>query len=237
MVLGKKTLINEDRLKLVSNSTGNWEIYRAVDNETNEAYIVRFPKRSYGTAIDDYINNYQLIKKLGLPTLNTVERIDCKGKTGIITEDLNYLKDTIYVSHNSVYSKSRKVLDALNPSANESHEKIRPEYEEFRYTNRLEKITNFEEFVSNIKKDLLVAATQGVLIDFDSYFFGSQKLAKASAIDYKLVDLDNILVDEEKNAAVLYENNLSEFDRAIRGFINHFVEDTMQFLYLEYLTS
>lgn len=135
-------------MELISNSTGNWDIYRTVNEESFDAFIIRFPKMNSKTIINSYIGKHVVIKDLGLPTLNTVERFELNSRTAIRTEDLNYRKDRIYVSPNSVYGKSRKLLDALNPYANSSHEKIWPEYEKFRYTNRLEKITNFEEFVT-----------------------------------------------------------------------------------------
>ena len=70
------------------------------------------------------------------------------------TEDLNYLKDTIYVTYNSVYSDSRKEVDKLSQDFIEVNlDKKISEYEESRYSNKLKEITNFYEFIKIQKKN------------------------------------------------------------------------------------
>lgn len=110
-----------------------------------------------------------------------------------------------------------------------------PEYEEFRYRNKLGKITNFEEFIENTKKDLMLASEQGLSIYFDSYFFGTVKAAKTSPISYKIVDLDNIEMVTRRDPIKLYDHNLFEFSRTTHDFIKHFVEEENQHQYLTYL--
>lgn len=79
-------------------ATCNWKIYRTIDPETAKAFIIRFPKLNLGNRIDSYIDTHLFIDSLGLPTLKLVEKVEFNGKPAIRTEDLNYLKDEIYIS-------------------------------------------------------------------------------------------------------------------------------------------
>lgn len=225
-------------MELISNNTGNWEIYRMINSETSEAFIVRLPKMNLGgTRTKSYINNYQIIKNIGLPTLKTVEEFDFKNRKGIKTEDLNYQKEFIYITHNSLYSDSKKVVDTLLSQnfIKIDKNKKSPEYEEFRYRNKLKEITNFEKFIIAVKNDLSIATEKDILIEFDSYFFGTRKDADVSCLNYKIVDLDNIYTNTGKTTQELLVDNISEFKRAIKGFIKYFVNVNNQSEYEKYL--
>ena len=79
-------------------------IYRVIEDGKSEAFIIRFPKMNLGgTRIHSYISNFETIKTVGLPTLKTVEQFEIGNKTGIRTEDINYQKEDVYVTHNSLY--------------------------------------------------------------------------------------------------------------------------------------
>ncbi|RKS25408.1 hypothetical protein CLV94_0438 [Flavobacterium endophyticum] len=228
------------KLELLSNSSGNWDIYRMIEEKTSAAFIIRFPKMNIGeTKINSYINNYKIIHDLGLPTLVIVEKVTCCcGKLGIKTEDLNYSKDTIYVTHNSVYSDSRKKVDELSQSFNKiTLDKKISEYEEFRYRNKLKEITNFYEFIKSTKEKLKVASEHSIHIDYDSYFFGTSNKSKSSEIDYKIVDLDNIFANKDQSFNEIHNYNINEFHDAINGFIKYFVESKNQSLYYENATT
>lgn len=224
-------------MELISNNTGNWEIYRIINNETSGAFIVRLPKMNFGgTKINSYINNYQIIKSINLPTLKTVEEFVSENRRGIKTEDLNYQNECLYVTHNSLYSDSKKMVDILSKHFIKSDEnKKSPEYEEFRYRNKLKEITNFEVFIKAVKKDLSFATEKDVLIEFDSYFFGTRRYSDISCIDYKIVDLDNIYTNTGKTQKELLADNISEFKRAMKGFIKYFVNLENQPIYDQYL--
>lgn len=224
-------------MELISNSTGNWEIYRIIGSETSEAFIVRLPKINFSdTKTKSYIINYQIIKNIGLPTLKTVEEFESKNRIGIKTEDLNYQQDWIYVTYNSLYSDSKKMVNMLSQNFIKIDEnKKSPEYEEFRYRNKLKEITNFKEFMKGIITDLSLATERDVLIEFDSYFFGTQRDSDTSSIDYKIVDLDNIYTNTGKTRKELLADNFSEFKRAIKGFVKYFVILENQPTYEQYL--
>lgn len=224
-------------MELISNNTGNWEIYRIISNETSDAFIVRLPKMNLsGTKTNSYIGNYQIIKNIGLPTLKNVEEFEFENRKGIKTEDLNYRKECIYVTHNSLYSDSKKMIDMLSQDFIKIDEhKKSPEYEEFRYRNKLKEITNFEEFIKAVKNDLSLVTERDVLIEFDSYFFGTQRDSDISCIDYKIVDLDNIYTNTGKTRKELLVDNISEFKRAIKGFVKYFVILENQPTYEQYL--
>lgn len=61
------------------------------------------------------------------------------------------------------------------------------------------KSPEYEEFIKAIKIDLSLATERGVLIEFDSCFFGTRRDSDTSCIDYKIVDLDNIYTNTRKN--------------------------------------
>lgn len=62
-------------MELITNSTGNWNIYRII--EDNDAFIFRFPIfNSSDTKLDTYISKHVLIQSIGLPTLKIVQK--CK---------------------------------------------------------------------------------------------------------------------------------------------------------------
>lgn len=82
-----------------------------------------------------------------------------------------------------------------------------------------------------------LATQNNILIEFDSYFFGTQKQKLISEIDYKIVDLDHIFTNTGRNQAELYELNISEFSRALKGFIKYFVTENSQKKYYDYLEN
>ncbi|WP_300659790.1 hypothetical protein [Fluviicola sp.] len=178
------------------------------------------------------------MKTLNIPTLKIVERYECDGQKGVKTEDVNYQKDKIYVSHNSLYSDSKALVDKLSRRFFETKEpRVSSEYEEFRYRNRVDEITNFDDFLHQIGKDLEFVSQQKVVIDFDAYFFGTERDSKDSAIDYKIIDFD--LIRQVKNYSVqeIYKENSLEFRRAIEGFIRYFITEANQSTYLEKLDT
>ncbi|KAA5821971.1 hypothetical protein FPF71_15815 [Algibacter amylolyticus] len=215
---------------------GNWDIYRFENTLKTKHFVFRIPKFNSESKIENYLYNYSLIKKLKLPTLNTAIKYSKNRENGIKTEDLNYLNDWIYVSHNSLYSDSLKQIHQLSNSIlkNENQKKNRksPEIEEYRYRNRLSEILNFNLFLEDCIQDLIRTTENDILIEYDSYFFGSSRNEKKSDIDYKIVDLDNIFDKTEKKSDELFELNLSEFTRAITGFVNYFIDKNEQDKYL-----
>ena len=199
-------------------------------------YFSQIPRGFAETSISKFLCNYELIKKLGLPTLNTVERCVLGGCEGVMCDNVNYSNGKIYVTYNSLYSDSQKLLYMLSKDILGNREERKTSLaEEFRYRNKIEEIINFEEFVISAKSDLILATKQDILIEFDSYFFGSQKYSSITEIDYKIVDLDHIFTDTNKTEEELLDLNFSEFMRALGGFLKYFVSGNNQIKYLEYL--
>lgn len=202
---------------------GNWEIHRI--KEGNDSIIVRLPKMFLNERVNKYIKNYLVIKKLGLPTLNRVEKSVYEGKEIIITEDLNNGQEYIYVTANSVVSESQKLMHVLTQDIlNEKmKERSNPEAEEYRYKNKLQEIINLHDFLKQIKNDIKYASEKGVLIEFDAYFFGTRKYLLQSELDYKVVDFDNIHECRNDSIKKLYRLNVAELRRALLGFAKHFI--------------
>lgn len=211
---------------------GVWKIYK-IENTNN---ILRIPKGFTENSINKFIENYRHIKKIGLPTLENVERYEVEGKVGVMCNNVNYSDERIYVTHNSLYSDSQKLLHMLSKNILRGKEERESSIaEDFRYKNKIDEITNFEEFVTKVKSDLKQATKHATLIEFDSYFFGTLKQSSITEIDYMIVDLDHIFTNKDINEDELFDLNLSEFSRAIKGFIKYFVTENNQGKYMRYL--
>jgi hypothetical protein len=218
---------------------GNWKVYRMQHSDSSRFVIIRQPISFPEWKIQSYIKNYQIIKeKTSLVTLEEVIEVNICGRSSIQSEDLNHLKDRIYVSHNSLISnKQKEGREALKELFNNtlSYEKESPEAEKFRHENRIDEITNFKQFIDDVTMQLRYASNENVLIGFDSYFIGSERNLRKTSIDYKIADLDDIHDDHDFNQNELYEKNLSGFFVAIYGFITCFVEEDSQEEYLNIL--
>ncbi len=205
---------------------GLWRIYKI----KNQNSVFRIPIGSSKTLIDNFIKN------LGIPTLKKVKEFEIEGHTGILCDNVNCSDEIVYVTYNSLYSDSQKLLHSLDKHILvNKEERVSSLAEDFRYKNKIEELTNFEDFINNVKSDLKLATKQGILIEFDSYFFGTQKKSTITNIGYKIVDLDHIFINTSKQEAELFTLNLAEFLRAINGFLQYFVAEKNRSKYLEYL--
>ncbi|KAA6318310.1 hypothetical protein EZS27_031663 [termite gut metagenome] len=88
-------------MKLIGQG-GVWKIYKM----TNQDNVLRIPQYLSKTSIDKFIENYKLIKDIGLLTLKRIEKSEVEGKIGIICDNVNCFDDKIYVTYNSLYSDS-----------------------------------------------------------------------------------------------------------------------------------
>ena len=211
---------------------GVWKIYR-IDNEKS---VFRIPKGFAEISIQTFIKNYKFINSIGIPTLERVEKFELNGKIGIKCDNVNFPAERVYVTYNSLYSDSHKYLDLLSTEITGNKKKREVCLaEEFRYRNKIVQITNFKEFILDVKSDIKLATKRDVLIEFDSYFFGTQRQNSVSSIDYKIVDLDHIFTKTCKNEVDLYGTNFSEFKRAISGFLKYFVTDENRNKYIDEL--
>ncbi len=75
------------------------------------------------------------------------------------------------------------------------------------------------------------------LIEFDSYFIGTQKNTSKSKLNYKLIDLDHIFYLPDVTYDEIFSNNIHEFNRALSGFINYFVAPINRQIYLSHLEN
>lgn len=213
----------------------NWKVYK-LHKDSTEHLVFRIPINGSDLMINKYISNYIILKGLSVSILNLVECTEIDGTKGVLTEDLNSSDDKIYVTHNSLYSDLQKEIDSLNPYISETKKsKKSPEAEEFRYRNKLNKIIGFKIFLDEVKIDLEIFTKNNILVEFDTYFFGTQKMSSISTIDYMLVDLDHIFIHDKEKKDNLFNLNLSEFIRAITGFIKYFVSENKRAEYFSCL--
>lgn len=214
-------------MEIISTSTGLWNIYRKVRDD-GMAMIYRVPK---GGSIETFIRNHQLLKQLGVNTLEFVRKELYDDQLVIVTEDVNHGKPRLYVSANSIYREINRMVDALKDKQLNMTpvDKVMSPYETYRLNNKLGEILNFEQFVSDIKNMLTGLSQHRVIIKYDAYFFGTERKS-VSNLDYKFVDLDDITQDEVDTG--FYDINYAQFQDAIYSFIQNFVVDDRQDEYL-----
>lgn len=206
----------------------NWEIYRI--NEQSNTVIIRVPKFNFGNKINDYLNNYNIVKSTGLPALSRVERTYYDNVEVVLTEDLNNNQNRIYVSPNSVITDTQKQLNEIQRLQFDHIKDIgdSPDAEKYRLEHKLDQITDFDLFLDTAKNDIWKASQLDVFVAYDCYFFGSEMHAVHSAIDYKIVDFDDIETNTKRKTNKLYEINITEFKQAATHFIDCFVNDGQQ---------
>lgn len=219
MILNKEYFIGQG---------ANWEIYRI--NEQSNTVIIRAPKFDLGTKITDYLNNFNIVKSTGLPVLSRVERSYYDNVEVVLTEDLNNNQDRIYVSPNSVITDAQKQVNEIRRLQFDHIENIgdSPDAEKYRLENKLDQITDFDLFLDAAKNDMWKASQLDVFIAYDCYFFGSERHTAHSDIDYKIVDLDDVVTKTKRTTQQLYEINIIEFKQAAAHFIDCFVNDGQQ---------
>lgn len=219
MVLDKEHFIGEG---------ANWEIYRI--NEKLDTIIIRVPKFDLGNKINNYLNNYNIVKSTALPTLSRVERSYYNNVEIVITEDLNNQLERIYVSPNSVISDVQKQLNQIQQLQFDYIKDFRdsPDAEKYRQEHKLDQIIDFDLFLNAAKDDIWKASILDVYIAYDCYFFGTEMHTLHSTLDYKIVDFDDIITNTKRKTNKLYTINLIEFKQAITHFAECFVNEGEQ---------
>jgi hypothetical protein len=214
---------------------GVWKVYGSDDQK----HVFRVPLGSSDFCIKEFIKHHKLVKSLGLPTLQKVEKHEINGEVGLICEDLNISSERTYVTHNSLYSDSAKDRDDILEVLAGRKKENRPLSiaEQFRHQNKLDEIFNFEDFIKSIKVNLEFVTGKNVVVDYDSYFFGTLKDATQSSINYIIADLDHIRTFTDESREAILKENFSEFNRAMDGFLRHFVTSGKRNEYLRILND
>jgi hypothetical protein len=210
-----------------------WKVQRLGDGK----HVFRIPLGWPENRINIFIENHKIVKALGLPTLEILEKYSTDTDIGLICEDLNISGENIYVTPNSLYSDSDRYRDDLLAALQgKKNEKQALSFaEQCRYEYKLDELINFENFIRSVKADLEFATEKKTVIDFDSYFFGTLKKASSSSIDYIIADLDHICDFSGESRDFTLKENHSEFNRAMRCFLKHFVTPGKGDGYLQYL--
>ena len=220
------------KLRLIGRG-GVWKVFRLGDQK----HVFRVPFGSTEYSIQRFIENHKIVKELGLPTLAKVERLEFNNEIGIRCEDLNISGLKVYVTYNSLYSdsdrKKDKEMEALGGPKRGKRTFSKAEQRRHRY--KLTELTGFERFLKDVKTTLDSVTLKNVGIDFDSYFFGTINDASQSPIDYIIADLDHILSYPDAAYDEILENNYSEFNRAMTGFLKNFVKPAHRREYLDAL--
>ncbi len=201
---------------------GNSKVYECQSDKfpVNHKIILKI-----GGNIEGNIRNFELIKSLGLPSLDFLERWRFNGQVILVTNHLNLenVSSIIFVTPNSVITDIERQLTAMKLSTKK--DRIESIAENFRYDNKLSAILNFDDFISNTLEDIENVSNNNIVIEYDSYFIGSKKMQLESEINYRIADLDNIFNCQDKTKEECLEINKIEFFSMLKEFITHFVSE------------
>lgn len=109
--------------------------------------------------------------------------------------------------------------------------------ERFVYENKIDKIENFEQFVSEMLSDLMSAAKYNLSLFVDAFFFRVNPVTHM--MDYKIADFDGIihLKGSKITLQELFDANKENFEIAIQEFIIFFVAEENQDHYIKMLSD
>ncbi|MNU14630.1 hypothetical protein D3C71_27470 [compost metagenome] len=221
---------------LLSSNSAVWDIYRVV--QFDKAYVIRIPKRRTESTVEVFEKNYLKLIELKIPTVKIFARIKVDEFDAILTEDINYDSEIIYVTYNSINSETQRKVELLSAFffQNKKSEKT-SDYEEYRFSNKIVDILNFQGFLEEIITMLKYVSGEKYVIEFDSYFIGTQKNTSKSKLDYKIIDLDHIFHRPDDTYDKILINNIYEFYRALSGFIDYFIAPINRNIYLNQLKN
>ena len=109
--------------------------------------------------------------------------------------------------------------------------------ERFVYENKIDKIENFEQFVSEMLSDLMSAAKYNLSLFIDAFFFRVNPVTHM--MDYKIADFDGIMSikDSDTTAQELFAANKENFEIALHEFIIFFVAEQNRQYYLKKMSK
>ena len=129
----------------------------------------------------------------------------------------------------SEYVKNPKKISTDINKLNET--KILRGSEKFLYENKVNKISNFNQFLIQSKDDMKKASSNNIELFSDAFFFRVSE--SENKIDYKIADFDCIISHQNTPMCIdtLTEGNKSYFKTAILEFIEYFVEENEREIY------
>lgn len=211
---------------------GNWTVYKCdYIYKSKVTIVVKVPKNS--DKIRKNIFNFKLIKNIGLPTVDFLEKGIVDGRYVLITEYFNHDNVRYFISPNSVVTKKELYFNALigvdlKKSLNE----------DYFYNNRKSSIINLHDFINKVKKDLMIVSQNKIVLPWDCYFFSIPYLENDVELDYIIADWDNVEQSNIENTDVLLKENLNNFKESIIKFIEHFIiDDDIQKTYIDLIDN
>lgn len=210
-----------------------WNVYRNI-LPGGQSIIVKKSKMKSATSAKSNSEHYGIVKANNFPTLKFLDCVKYQNDFILVGEDLNFKTEKVFVSPNSIAYTSplfrdedlsdleRTMLDHMN---NEKLRKYIPDAEKFRFESKLTDILELDIFIDESLALLKKAGSIKLAIDFDSYFFGTDRFSNRSKLDLIIADFDHIEFHKKSSQDEVFSDNLSEFKRAISGFVYAFVEE------------
>lgn len=182
--------------------------------------VLKIFKNPISKKADEELQSYQVMKRLNIPTLTLLKKVEFRGKPALIGQ---YLNDAgwLFVSPNHVITDINRELDKIDPGYLDKLFKVVAEQE--LYDKKLDGIQDLEEVITQALADLKTASQAKYHINGDSYFLGVNKTQKNSPLRYLVGDFGDINYCPELTIAKLYQNNISQIRGTLLEFVTHFV--------------
>ncbi|RZK40360.1 MAG: hypothetical protein EOO90_15290 [Pedobacter sp.] len=202
-----------------------------------EDYLIPLVLKIFKNPISKFneeLQSYQAIKRLNIPTLTLLEKVEFKGRPALIGQYLNE-DDWLFVSPNHVITDKNRDLDKIDPGYLSKLFKVVAEQE--LYDKKLEGIQNLTEVITEALADLKTASQTKYHINGDSYFLGVNKTQKNSPLRYIVGDFGDINYCPEWTISKLYENNISQIKETLLAFVMHFIIEKNQQYYKDQVNA
>ena len=196
--------------------------------------VLKIFKNPNSSKVNEEVESYEAVKRLNLPTLALLKKVEFEERPAFIGEFLN-TGNWLFVSTNHVITDKQRELDKINPGYLGKLFKVVAEQE--LYDNKLENIQNLEEVITAALADLRTASEAKYHINFDSYFLGVIKAQKNSPLRYIVGDFGDINYCPECTVAELYENNVSQIKETLLEFVVLFITERNQEYYKDQINT
>ena len=211
---------------------GNSRIY-ILEREYNGmlSAAIKVPKAFVDCHVTKALENYHMLKNVGIKTTAFLEECLFDGQRALITENL-HKEGYVYLDANAhLQTEADRMLMELDHRYGEIHSEKEPEEERWFTDNKFEMITNFttneKEHLASMER---ISEAQ-IYLAYDCYFFKVER-KKVTDIDYIIADWDDIQRYDEDD---LYEHNKDAFNTAIRQFVDNYVDEMSAGMYFDFL--
>jgi len=208
-------------VRLVGEGGNSWVYILEREYNGMRSAAIKVPKAFVECRVTEALENYHILKNLGIKTTVFLEECLFDGQRALITENL-HKEEYVYLDANAhLQTEADRMLMKLNPRNSEMYSAKEPDEERMFADNKFERITNFPAFVKEHLALLKRISEAHIFLAYDCYFFKVER-KKVTDIDYIIADWDDILRYYEDD---LFEKNKEEFISSLWQFVYKYVDE------------